>query len=418
MASWDARVRIIYPHSHFDTPRFLKYDTNMKVLLVHNYWRETGGEERYVSNLADLLRDSGHDVLIWTKNNRDIEKMSFLQKTGVVLGMFWNWKVFGDFSKTIEKFRPDVVHFNNIFPLISPTAYWACKRKGIPIVQTIHNYRFMFPKSILFRRGEMCELCLNKKFILPAIFHPCNDWPFLYTVFYSLSHMFHTILNSWGLVDLYIFPSKFTRSYYIRNSNIPGRKTMLIFNFVKSPKNSRKNKNRNGFLFVGRLVKEKGIIELLEAIKKSNHKLTVIGKGPLLKLVKSYEKYPNISIKGYLPSRDILRYMRKTRATIIASKWLEVQPMVVIESFASGTPVIAPKIGGLKEMISEGETGFFYRMGDWSGLLNILNKMEKQKKNLKMAGKCELEYKNKYSSSIFEDKIIDAYKKAILTSKK
>ncbi|KKU04125.1 MAG: Glycosyl transferase group 1 [Candidatus Woesebacteria bacterium GW2011_GWC2_47_16] len=346
-------------------------------------------------------------VLTWTKDNKDI-KSSPLSQIKIALGLFWNREIEKELSQVIGKFKPDIVHFNNIFPLITPCAYYVCNQLGVPIVQTIHSFRFMFPKSIFFRRGELCPYCRSRKLFFPVFLHPCYHESLFYTIFFSLSHSFHTLIGSFKLVDLFIFPSLTTQKYYLKNSSLPPEKTLPIPNFVDEKTSFPKNYESPFFLYVGGLRKEKGIDKLVSLFNDlPNQKLLVIGEGELEKELRKIRKGKNILFLGRRKRTEILKNMAKALFTIIPSECLEVMPTVLIESFASKTAVIVPERGVFKELVTKAKTGFFYK--NRAELKRLIERISKNPSLAEKMGKAAKNEAKKFTGNLYYKKIIKAY---------
>jgi len=269
----------------------------MRILIIHNFYQYWGGEETYVISLKKLLEENGHQVYLYSKDSKSIKTIWDKIKTGI--GLFYNPWVKKELEKIIKDFKPDVAHFHNVYPLIGATAYRVCKNYRIPIIQHIHNYRFMCPKGHLFRNGKICELCIHKNLPFWAIVYGCYHRSRLASLFFSLSFFIHKTIGTFNLIDKFIFPSEFTRDYYLKHLKINKQKTYLLPYFVDIPKkiDTKSVKENNYFLFVGRLSEEKGIIELLNIFKDlPKHKILVIGDGPLREEVEKYKRYKNIKI--------------------------------------------------------------------------------------------------------------------------
>jgi len=262
----------------------------MRILLIHNFYQYWGGEDTYIDSLLKLLKKSGHEVYLYSKNNSNIDNL--WKKIVLAVNMFWNFNVDKELSKVIEEFEPDIVHFHNIYPLITTTAYRTCKKHNIPIIQHIHNYRFICAKGFLFRNNKICELCINKKFPFWSIIFGCYNQSRLASLIFSLSFYFNNLIKTFDLIDIFIFPSKFSRNYYLKNLSISFKKTKIISHSFKVFKKQKKYNKKEYFLFIGRLSEEKGIIQLLNIfINIPKFKLIVIGDGPLNKKIYKYKKY-------------------------------------------------------------------------------------------------------------------------------
>lgn len=387
----------------------------MRVLLIHNYYQLRGGEDIYVDSLYKLLKDNGHDVYLYKKQSTDI-KNNLISKAKVAFGMFYNHKVKKELSETIKVFHPDVAHFHNIYPLITPVAYDICKKFSVPIVQTIHNYRFMCPKATLFRDGNICEECLGKRFFYPAIKYGCYRGSRVQSAIFAFSSYYHDLRKQIRLIDRFIFPAKFTRNYFIKHLHIPKKKTTVIphfieNNFVVNNKEKTKKTPKDYFLYVGRLAEEKGIIELIELFRKiPSAKLVVIGDGPLKKKIMLCTKFKNIIFYQFQDRETISKFMKNALVTIIPSLYYEVGPLVLLESYSNKTPVIVPNIGVFKERVINGITGYFYDFNNFNDLKDKLDIFLKNKKSVRMMKSSIFKlYKNEYSQKTHLKKLIKVY---------
>lgn len=385
----------------------------MRILLVHNYYQYWGGEDTYFESLKKLLKRKGHTVITYTKTSKDIK--TIFDKIKVAIGMFWNQETKKELTYIIKKNKPDVAHFHNVYPIISPTAYWICKKYRVPIIQHIHNYRLICPSGTLYRAGEICKLCVGRKFPLYSIIYGCYHRSRLASLFFSLSFFFHQLINSFQLIDKFIFPSDFSKDYCQKYLSILKEKTAVVRYFASSDTKYKKTKKENYFLYVGRLTEEKGTLSLLDIISKLPHiKLVVVGNGPLRERILSYKSNSNIVYKNFLTRKKIYSIMKKALCVIIPSKWYETGPIVLIESLLNGTPVLVPHIGAFLEQIIEKKTGFFFKPFDLIDLKNKLLLLWKKKSNLiKMSEKARRLYRNNYTEEIHYKNIMNVYQSLI-----
>lgn len=384
----------------------------MRILLIHNYYQYRGGEDVYFDSLTKLLKDKGHEVYTYTKNSSEIKDLKGKMK--VAFGMFCNKEVEEELTKIIRNFKPDITHFNNIYPLITPIAYQVCKKFNIPIIQTMHTYRFLCPKGNLFRDGMICQLCIDKRFSYPAIWYGCYHNSRLTSLIFSTSFLYHHTAQWLNLIDKLIFPASHIQEYYLKHTPIALDRTALIPCFIEDIKRPKIfSREKDYFLFLGRLSEEKGILNLLEVFSSlSATKLIVIGDGPLIKQVTKYQKNKNIIIKKYLPQEQVYKYMTRAMFTIIPSTvpWYEVGPLVLYESFANGTPVIAPEAGVFKERIHNKKTGIFYKYNDYDDMREKVLKVIRNKNILKgMSIAARQEYEKKYAPDIHYRSLIQLY---------
>ncbi|MEK7597043.1 MAG: glycosyltransferase family 4 protein [Patescibacteria group bacterium] len=377
----------------------------MKILLIHNYGQYRGGAETYFESLSKQLKAKGHRVITYAQDSRKIKTL--FDKITTAIGMFYSSKTKKELEELIEKEKPDVAQILNIYPLISATIYWVLKKHKIPIIQRIQDYRYFCPKATLFRNQKICELCLTKRFKYPSVIYGCYQSSRLSSLIFSLSFYFHQLIGSYQFIDKYIFPTKFVRDFYIKNGKIKKEKTIIIPTFTDINQSKSKGlislKNKNNFLFFGRLSEEKGIIKLLQVFKKlPKIRLTVIGDGPLKNEIQQYSRYKNITIIGFQPRNIILEYIRQAKAVIIPSLWYDVMPNVLIESISQGTPVIVPKFGVFPELVKEND-GFFYEQDDFDNLKSIIIQINRRKK-------LELINNHRFIPERHIDKLIGLYK--------
>jgi len=306
----------------------------MKILIIYNEYLYRGGEDIYIESLIKLLRRNGHKVVYFKKSSKSIT--TFFEKVRVAIGLFYSPKIDQELSIIIKRFRPDIAHFHNVFPLIGATAYRICKKYNIPIIQHVHNYRLVCPKANLYRNGAVCELCPANKNLLISIFYGCYHESRLASIFFVAAYYYHKFIGSYRLINKYIFPSLFTQKYYQTNLALKSKQVVYLPYFVE--KISQHITRPVGipkiyYLYLGRLVPEKGILNLLKSFKKMGKTLVVIGDGPLkIEIYKECEKYKNIVLLPYSDKKTVLSYLKYCRALFIPSDWYEVLPMVYLEA--------------------------------------------------------------------------------------
>ncbi|HYY72624.1 MAG TPA: glycosyltransferase, partial [Candidatus Bathyarchaeia archaeon] len=254
----------------------------MKVLMLHCRYKEPGGEDLAVASEEQLLATRGHTVLPYRRNNAEIEPLPIVQKAVLPLTTVWSNKSLAAVRHFALDHHPDVAHFHNTFPLISPSAYSACRSAGIPVVQTLHNYRLLCPGTTLSRDGKPCERCLGKGIAWPAARFACYRGNRTASGTVAAMLAIHQILGTWTKrVDLYIALSNFARDKFIAGG-LPASKIVVKPNFVHPDPGS--DRNVSGYaLFAGRLSAEKGLRTLLAAWKQLGSKipLRIAGDGPL-----------------------------------------------------------------------------------------------------------------------------------------
>ena len=335
----------------------------MKILIVHNYYQQAGGEDQVFSAEANLLETQGHQVLRYTVHNDAVANRNPLMLAGDTI---WNREIYRELRQLLRQEKPEVVHFHNSFPLISPAAYYAARDEGVPVVQTLHNYRLLCSNALFFRDGQVCEDCLGKFVPLPGVIHACYRGSRAATLTVATMLTVHRVLQTWTeTVDVYIALTKFAQQKFIQGG-IPAQKIVVKPHFVHPDPGS--GSGVGGYaLFVGRLSPEKGISTLLTAWEKLRGKLNlkIVGDGPLApQVVNDVERVPGVEWLGHRALEEVYELIGNAKMLIFPSEWYETFGRVAVEAFAKGTPVIAANIGAVAELVESGRTGLNFRPGD------------------------------------------------------
>jgi len=359
----------------------------VKVLLIHNFYLQAGGEDQVFSAEGDLLREHGHTVIHYTAHNRTIVKQRFLGRMKSVL---WNPLSYLHISQLIQKQRPDVAHFHNIFPLISPSAYYAVRSENIPIVQTLHNYRMFCLNGIFFRDQHVCLDCFGKFAPWPGVKHSCYRDSRLASVGMMSTLLFHRLLKTWKThVDQFIALTEFSRNIFL-DGGIPNDRIALKPNFLQVDPGEGSSAG-NYALFVGRLAPEKGIETLLEAWKKIGRRvpLKIVGDGEMApRLAELTTQLPGLEYVGPRSQTEVLALMKEALVLVFPSLWYECMPRTIIEAYGVGLPVIASNIGAMKSLIIHGRTGLHFTAGDSGDLVEKVLWVKEHTEDLASMRKC------------------------------
>lgn len=336
----------------------------MNIIMAHNYYQQSGGEDQVFTSESNLLESKGHKVIRYTTNNDRIENM---YNINLALNTLWNQRVLRSLKYLVRRHSIKVIHFHNTFPLISPGSYYAKGKKGPVVIQTLHNFRILCPGALFLRNGNVCERCLLKIFPWPGAFKVCYRKSFLASVGTVAMLVLHQLLGTWQTkIDRFIALTDFAKEKFIQGG-IPSDKIVVKPNFV-SPDPGSKRRRDNYALFVGRLSSEKGIITLLNAWKQIDSiSLKIVGYGPLneeVKKIVARENFHTVEIIGQLNKNDIFNLMKEAIFLLFPSEWYEGFPNTLVEAFACGLPVIASKLGSIAEIIEDGVTGLHFEAGN------------------------------------------------------
>src|SRR5580704_6309072 len=162
----------------------------MKIVIVHNSYLQPGGEEVVVDLERNLLERAGHEVTVYHRSNFEVECSSIVRLPARAVSTIWSWDTRRDFARILSREKPHLVHIHNIFVMVSPSIYYACREAQIPIVQTLHNYRLFCPASNFFRDGEVCEDCIDHS-LWRSVQHGCYHGSRAASAFVALSLAVH-----------------------------------------------------------------------------------------------------------------------------------------------------------------------------------------------------------------------------------
>ncbi|MBW4525073.1 MAG: glycosyltransferase family 4 protein [Phormidium tanganyikae FI6-MK23] len=391
----------------------------MRILMLHNRYQSPSGEESVVQAEQTLLESRGHTVKVLEVDNREIEGV--FNKAKAAINVVYSPSSKRLVENAILQFKPEIVHVHNFFPLLSPSVHFACNEAGIPLVQTLHNYRLLCAIASLYRDGRVCEDCLGKPFGWSSVIHKCYRSSSIGSAAVAAMSSIHRWLGTWSeRVDAYICLTEFAREKFIQGG-LPANKLFVKPNFVYPSQVSKTTQTSFGdelyALYVGRLYEEKGINTLLAAWKQLNGKikLKILGDGPLFQQVREEIRHiPGVELLGKQPSERVYQLMANAQFVVVPSEWYETFGLVLIESFSVGTPVVASKIGALAELINPGQNGLQFRPGDAEDLAaKIKWALAHPEELAQMGQKAYADFNEKYTPERNYHQLIDIYKNVL-----
>jgi glycosyltransferase involved in cell wall biosynthesis len=335
----------------------------MHVLVAHNYYKLAGGEDQCVAAEVAMLRASGHRVTQYCLSNDAIDDMGRMELAGRTI---WSRPAFLDMRRLVRAHRPHIVHFHNTLPLISPAAYYAARAEGVPVVQTLHNFRLVCVNALLFRDGKPCEDCLGKRVPWRGVVRKCYRNNQAASAAVAAMITTHHLLGTWrGAVDAYIALSEFSRQKLIRGG-LPADKIIVKPNFVYP--DPCEGAGDGGYaIYVGRLSAEKGLETLLRAWLSIGQAvpLKIVGDGPLAPAVQEAAAQ-NTAIEWMqgVSHEEVYDLIGAAACLVLPSQCYENAPRVVVEAFAKGTPVIASRLGAMADIVEDGRDGLHVAPGE------------------------------------------------------
>ena len=387
----------------------------MKVLVAHNYYQNPGGEDIVFRSEIDLLRRHGHELIEYVRNNKEIADYNFNDYATLGFRTIWNWETYADIKRLIQEHKPDLAHFHNMFPLISPAAYDACSSLNVPVVQTLHNFRMFCPAGNLSYKGNYCERCLGKSLPWTGIARSCYRESRPQTAVIGILNAVHRKRGTWtDKIARYIVPNDASRDTFVR-AGFPEEKIAVKPHFLDDP--GWGVGRREYALYVGRLTELKGVRTLLTAWKTLTEiPLKICGDGPLQGMVEeaAVASNGNIELMPFVRRAEVLTEMKNAAFLVWPSETPESFGLVAMESFACGRPVICSSVGPMPNLVEAGVTGIHFRACDPQDLAEKVRWAWSHPKEMARMGRAaRMEYETKYFPERNYEKLLEVYTEAI-----
>jgi glycosyltransferase involved in cell wall biosynthesis len=352
----------------------------VRILLVHNFYAQPGGESGVFENLLRLLKRVGQDVDVYTRHNSEIVKFNGIQKLGAVLSGFFSLQTWREVKSLVRSNRPHVAIVQNVFPLISPSIYYALHSEGIPVIQLVYNYRFVCPDAQLFSLGEICERCVLGNH-WHALVRKCYRNSRALSAWYASVLKFHRSARTFVRnIDAFLIPDQFLGTRLIAGG-IPAAKLKKTVNPFFTDDYEPNYKNNNFILYVGRLVRQKGVFTLIRAMSRLPHSppLYIVGDGEsrkeLQELINDLELQQQVKLLGTRWGSEVQRLIADSRFVVIPSEWYDNLPLILCQAFAMAKPVVASAINGIPEYIDNGVNGLLFEPGNDQQLAQCIDRL-------------------------------------------
>lgn len=398
----------------------------MRILLANKFYYRRGGAEVYHIELEKLLKADGHEVASFSMQHPenieseyseyfpseiDFVKKSIKDVSKAVLRPIYSKEVKSKFTALLKKFKPDIVHFNNIHSQLSPLIAQIAHKNKIPVVWTVHDFKVLCPSYNCMRDKKICELCFENKWNVVKYKCMKNSLPASLIAYFEAIKWNSKRLNKY--TKLFICPSKFLMDKLIEGNFIED-KIVHLHNFIDLNKlDSDIVEKGDYYSYVGRISVEKGVETLLKVAIKKPYKLKVVGSGPLAESLKKKYAADNIEFLGHRSWDEVKDIVSKSRFSVLPSEWYENNPLSVIESLCLGTPVLGAKIGGIPELINEQKNGFLFESGNENDLDSKLEQIYSYHDKFNYSEIASVA-KDKYSATTYYNKIIKLYKSVLV----
>lgn len=404
----------------------------MKILYVNKFHYLKGGSEKYYFELAQMMKEHGHEIAFFSmeneKNIKTGQKEYFVKEIDLntgsklkALDVIYSKDNKKLMEKALNEFKPDIVHINNFQRQLSASIITAINKKNIPIVFTAHDMQAVCPASAMLYNGKICEDCLKNGY-MSCIKKSCIKNSKLKSVLGFVEAKYYQSKEIYKKIDFIISPSEFIRQQLIKG-NLQYKEMQTLHNFVIDQKENSSHIIGNYAFYFGRLSIEKGILNLVEAMKNIEQgRLIIAGDGPereeIEKMIKDNNLTAKIKLVGYLNQKEVRKYIKNAKFIVVPSIWYENCPYSILETMEIGKPIIGSRIGGIPELIEDGENGFLYQYDNVSELTEKMTYLFNDDKLTQLQGeKSRKIYEENYSEKIYYDEIMKVYTKLIREKK-
>lgn len=381
------------------------------ILIVHNYYQISGGEDSVVVNEKRMLEDHGHKVTLYTRSNSELKEMSKIRKLLLPFFTVFNFRTYRDIRKIIKEQKIDIVHVHNTLTLVSASVYYAALSRKVPVVQTVHNFRLICPGATFYRNGHICEDCITYG-LRCAVKHNCYRESRFQTLACVINTKIHRMTKIYEKIN-YICLTEFNKRKLLLLKQIKENRVFIKPNSVESmnifiPGDKRKDQ----FVFAGRLDKLKGIDMLLHVWKQMGEdapKLIICGTGTMEDWCKKFikENRINAHLAGFMSNVEVRKLIATSKALILPTQCYEGFPISIVEAFSVGTPVICSDFGNAGSIVENGVCGYKFKNGRVEDIKLLINEL---KFNIKIYNSTQNIYQQIYNPEKNYEMLSNIYK--------
>jgi glycosyltransferase involved in cell wall biosynthesis len=406
----------------------------LKIVMAHKFFHPAGGPETVLFQSMRVLNSLGHEVIPFSmKHPRNLKTPysryfvsevdynnhngDILKKLKTAVNLIYSVEAEKKMEKLINDTRPHLAHLHNIYHQISPSILRALKRHGIPVVMTLHDFKLACPSYTFLRNGTPCEICEGRHFY-KAVIHRCVKNSYLSSLLCATEMYLHKMLQTYSKgVDVFIVLSQFSKEKMIEYG-LPEEKIRVLPNCIDVDQYHPHKTVGDYVLFLGKLSEKNGIFTLVQAMKHIPEvKLKVAGEGEMGPLLKEYvarEGLKNVEFLGFVTGEKLAKLMQGCYFTVFPSLCYHNCPMSVLESLASGKPVLASNLGSVPEFVEDGVDGFLFEPGDPTDLAEKIKYLFRKPplvKKMGIAGRLKIE--SRFSSETYYPRLLKIYQRLL-----
>lgn len=395
----------------------------MRILLIHNYYGSSApsGENKVFEAERAMLEKHGHEVSVYTRHSDEIrgtgngEWGTVSRIWGMVKGALCtvgNPFTARAVAKKCREFKPDVVHFHNTFPLISPLAVRAAS-KYAPVVMTLHNYRIACAAGVPTRDGKVCSLCLDKKCVWDGVKHRCYRGSLIAMLPLAINiALYRRLLPKWA--TRFIVLSEFQKRKMVEYG-WPEEKIVVKGNFVSGGvARGGVEIKKDQIVYVGRLSREKGVETLIEALRSLRSlRLKIVGDGVDRQELERLAVGLNIEFVGQRPAAETRRIVAESKALVSPSACWETFGLAAAEAMSVGTPSVVSNVGALPDIVQDGRFGEVFEAGNVEACAAAIKRLLSRPDYDEMCAAARHEAETKYSEEANYKRLMEIYGEAV-----
>jgi len=385
----------------------------MKIVQIHNHYRFVGGEDIVFDAINRILKEKGHKVIGFERNSKDVQGL--WGKTRAFMEGIYSRSAKKMLTRILTSECPDVVHVHNIYPIISPSVFVACRELGMPVVMRCPDYRLTCPTSWHFNQDGLCERCTDGREYWCILKNCRRNIPesVAYSVRTAVARKFRFFMDN---VSVLVPPSEFVKNRLV-DAGFRGERILVVPNMSSLPYSVVDASGGEYVAYVGRISPEKGIDTLLTSTRRVGLPLRIAGD--YLAMPEVVKRAPaNAKFIGHMIRDQLVGFYRNARFLVVPSICFEAFGIIVVEAMSQGLPVIASRMGGLPEIVEDGETGLLFEAGNSEDLAYKMKLLWENPTLCRQMGQAGREKViREYGEDVYYNRLMAVYEKAISISK-